>query len=587
MTILAGVISRHPWAKISDSVCKSFRNNLSRHPQDKPIEYRDDKVFLLKIDIGAFGCAGHLTTQTESFSMLAGEPLLTCACTTEPGRLAQLEFLQTEWEQEMFQSLRSASGTFCAVHYNSSSGKTHFMTDRLGLRPLFYSVLDDHIFFSSALRVLEAIPEVPKIIDVQAVAEMTGFGYPLGNATPYQGIKMLLPCEVATHHEGELTISKYFEWDKLTPLRDTEETSVNNTDQLFKDAVRRRLQGDQTTFAYLSGGLDSRCVVAALVAANVHTYTFNFSLEKTQDQAFANAYANQVGTIHQEIPTNPGPNWSAVMAQAWRDSPHRNAQQPQRPKVVWTGEGGSVGLGHVYITPEIVQQLRAGNTEGAIDTFLEQQKKIIASRILAPPWSMQFKGHLRKKLLQELASIEDQSDPVRTFYIFLNLNGPRRHLFTHFESIDQHRLEYQMPFYDSELMEYLTAAPVDPFLYHRLYVHWLDSFGPAVKQVPWQSYPGHVACSVDIPEDLPDQWTAPTTIEHQATQKTDLLTRSANMLADKDFPTQLLRKNYLHITWWAWKLKVRDYSYALEAALAYYQIWKHSRLVRIRESNAK
>jgi asparagine synthase (glutamine-hydrolysing) len=586
MTILAGVISRHPSALISDSVCESLRNNMSRHPDDKPIEFRDNKVFLLKIDIGAFGFAGHSTMPTQSFSMLAGEPLLTGEGPTGPRRDEQLAFLQTEWEQEKFQSLRSTSGTFCAVHYNASSGTTHLITDRLGLRPIFYSVLEDYIYFSSALRILEGMPEIPKIIDVQAVTEMTGFGYAFGNATPYKGIKTLLPCEIATHHQGALTSSKYFEWDTLVPLKDSETTLIKKTDQLFKDAVHRRLHGDRTTFAYLSGGLDSRCVVAALLAEKSHTYTFNFSLEKTQDQVFARAYAQQVGTIHQETPTNPGPNWSAIMAKAWHDSPYRSAQQPEHPKIVWTGEGGSVGLGHVYITPEIVQQLRAGDTAGAIDTFLDQQKKAISSRILAPSWSIQFKDHLREKLLCELSSIKAQRDPVRTFYIFLNLNGPRRHLFNHFESIDQHRLEYQVPFYDGALMEYLTAAPAEPFLYHRLYVEWLDCFDRTVKNIPWQAYPGHVACSVDIPEDLPDQWTAPATIEHQEKKKMELLTQSALMLADKNFPTHLLRKHYLRLTLWAWKLKLRDYSYALKAALAYYQYWKNSGLVRLRKSNA-
>jgi asparagine synthase (glutamine-hydrolysing) len=586
MTILAGVISRHPSALISDSMYESLRKNISRHPDDKPIEFRDNKVFLVKVDIGAFGSAGHSTTPTPSCSMLAGEPLLTCEGPAGPGREEQLNFLQKEWEQNNFQSLRSTSGTFCAVHYNPSSGTTHLMTDRLGLRPIFYSVLDDFIYFSSALRILESMPEIPKIIDVQAVAEMTGFGYPFGNATPYQGIKTLLPCEIASHHQGALTTSKYFEWDTLSPLQDSEATLTKKTDQLFKDAVRRRLQGDRTTFAYLSGGLDSRCVVAALLAEKSHTYTFNFSLEKTQDQVFARAYAQQVGTIHQETPTNPGPNWSAIMAKAWCNSPQRITRQPEHPKVVWTGEGGSVGLGHVYITPEIVQQLRAGDTEGAIDTFLDQQKKVISSRILAPSWSIQFKGHLREKLLHELSSIKAQSDPVRTFFIFLNLNGPRRHLFNHFENIDQHRLEYQVPFYDGVLMEFLSAAPVEPFLYHRLYVRWLDYFDRPVKKVPWQAYPGHVACGVEIPEDLPDQWTAPATIEHQEAQKIDLLTQSAVMLADKNFPTHILRKHYLRLTLWAWKLKVRDYSYALKAALAYYHYWKYSGLVRLRESNA-
>ena len=586
MTILAGVISRHPSVSIPESVCQSFRKNLSRHPQDRPIEYRDDKVFLLKVDIGAFGYAGHRTMQSHSFSMLAGEPLLTGARPRGGGRLADLEFLQQEWELGKFQSLRCASGAFCAVHYNPRSGSTYFMTDRLGLRPLFYSVLDDYIFFSSAMRVLEGIPEVPKKIDVQAVAEMTGFGYPMGNATPYEGIKVLLPCQVATLHQGHLSVSKYFEWDTLEPLKDNETKITKTIDQLFKDAVRRRLQGDQTTFAYLSGGLDSRCVVASLLAENSHVYTFNFSLKKTQDQAFAKAYAQRVGTIHQEIPTNPEPNWSAIMSKAWHGSPHRTARQPEHPNIAWTGEGGSVGLGHVYITPEIVRQLRAGDTEEAIDTFLNQQKKVIVSKILAPSWSVQFQDHLRQSLLRELTSIRAQSDPVRTFYIFLNLNGPRRHLFNHFEGIDQHRLEYQMPFYDSTLMEYLTATPVEPFLYHQLYVRWMGFFDPAVKQIPWQAYPGHVASSV-IPEGLPDQWTAPATVEHQAAQKIDLLIQTDTMLADKNFPIHLLRRRYLHLMQWAWKLKIRDYGYALKAALNFYQYWKNSGVVLTRESDVR
>jgi len=573
MTILAGVFSRNPSVRIPHSVCDSLRRNVSRDPNDHPIEFRDAHAFLVKVDIGAFDRPAHRVASTGSIAILAGEPLLTCAGPAGPDRDAQLEYLQTKWDDGDFQSLRSASGTFCAAYFDSRRGTGYLVADRLGLRTLYYAVVDDFVYFASALRILEALPEVPKKMDVLALAEITGFGYPFGAGTAYAGIKMLLPCEVVTIHQGDVKSSRYFQWDAIAPMQATEEDALKETYQLFQSAVRRRLRGDKTTFAYLSGGLDSRCAVAALRAEGARVYTFNFSLANTQDQAFALEYANKSGAIHQELPTEPGPNWSAVMAEAWRTSPRRHEQMPEHPSVVWTGEGGSVGLGYVYISPEIVSLLRSGDLDGAIGVYLCQQNKVILTRILDPALAAQLHGHLHARLRSELESIH-HPDPVRAFYIFLNLNGPRRHLVNHFNTIDQHRLEFQVPFYDSELLEYLTSIAVDPCLYHQLYVKWLALFDPAVREVPWQAYPGHVPSLVPIPDDLPDQWNAPASRTHQAALDRDLLDRSAAMLSDADFPRRVLRKAVLRLMRWAWKLKLGNYGYALKAALSYYNYWK-------------
>jgi len=273
------------------------------------------------------------------------------------------------------------------------------------------------------------------------------------------------------------------------------------------------------------------------------------------------------------LPTEPGPDWSAVMADAWGASPHRGEQMPEHPKVVWTGEGGSVGLGHTYISPEIVSLLRSGNLSGAIDVFLRQQNKTILTRILDPVLAGQFHGYLHARLRSALDAIR-HPDPVRALYIFLNLNGPRRHLVNHFDTIDRHRLEFQVPFYDSALLEYLTALAVEPCLYHRFYAKWLAFFDPAVREVPWQAYPGHVPSPVPIPDDLPDQWNAPASNAHRSALERDLLARSAAMLADADFPRRVLRKSYLQLMRWAWKVRLGNYGYALKAALAYYHYWK-------------
>lgn len=575
MTILAGVICRHPSVRIPDSVSDSLRKNISRDPSDHPIEFRDAQAYFLKVDIGAFDRPAHRVASTGSMAVMAGEPLLTCDGPTGPGRDVDLEFLQTQWDERDLRSLRSASGTYCAAYFDPRTGTGYLVADRLGLRTLYYCVVGDFVYFATALRILEALPEVPKVLDVLALAEINGFGYPFGGGTAYADIKMLLPCEVLTIQQGDVKSSRYFEWDAIAPVLATGDEAMAEIYRLFQSAVRRRLRGDKTTFAYLSGGLDSRCVVAALRAEDARVYTFNFSLANTQDQAFALEYANKSGTIHQELPTEPGPNWSAVMADTWRASPRRHEQMPEHPGVVWTGEGGSVGLGYVYVSPEIVNLLRAGDIDGAIGVYLRQQNKIILTRILAPELAAQLSSHLHARLRQELEAIHS-ADPVRAFYIFLNLNGPRRHLVNHFNTIDQHRLEFQVPFYDSELLEYLTSIAVDPCLYHQLYVKWLALFDPAVSQVPWQAYPGHVPSTAPIPDDLPDQWNASASRVHQTALDNDLLERSRAMLADENFPKNLLRKTVLRLMRWAWQLRLGDYSYALRAALSYFNYWKIS-----------
>jgi asparagine synthase (glutamine-hydrolysing) len=568
MTILAGVFQRNSATPLPDAICHGIRTQLSRDPRDAAIESRFPNAYLAKVDIGAFGAPAHHHSTAGSFAMLAGEPLVNCAGPSGSGRDAHLEFLHGQWDAGDFSSLASASGTFCAAHWDPRTCTGHLIADRLGLRTLYYVVVGEFVFFSTALRILEALPQVPKAMDVTAVTEITSFGYPFGAGTPYAGIRMLLPCEVLTVRNGALESSRYFRWDTIGPVAATEDEAIKEIDRLFQRAVRRRLRGDKTTFAYLSGGLDSRCTVAALRAEQARVYTFNFSLANTQDQVFALEYANKSGAIHQELPTEPGPNWSAVMAETWQASTRRHEQMPERPNLVWTGEGGSVGLGHVYISPEIVRLLRKGDLDGAIDVYLREQNKAIVTRILTPTLASQFQGHLHRRVRAELEAIH-HPDPVRAFYIFLNLNGPRRHLVNHFETIDQHRLEFQVPFYDSELLEYLTAIQVEPCLYHALYVKWLALFDPAVCAVPWQAYPGHVPSPVPIPADLPDQWHAPPSAGHRSAQTRDLLARSEAMLKGGLFPSQVLRKGYLHLMRWAWQLGLGDYGYAMKVALTY------------------
>lgn len=573
MTVLAGVISRDPALHIGAATRERLHRNVSRNPDDARIVLDDARAHFVKVDTGGFGRPAHRISPAGSMAMLAGEPLLTGAGPAGMERDVQLQFLHAELDDGNLKSLRAASGTFCGAYFDPRTGTAHLIADRLALRPLYYAVVDDFLYFSSALRILEALPEVPKTMDVTAVAEITGFGYPFGASTAYAGISVLQPCEVVTLRGRDLSSSRYFRWDSIRAFCGSDEEALDETRRKFQAAVRRRLRGEGTVLSYLSGGLDSRCTVAALRAEGVNAYTFNFSLPGTQDEVFGCDFAARIGTVHHDVPTEPNPDWSGIMANAWKAAAHRHPRKPERPNVVWSGEGGSVGLGHVYFSPEIVDLLKnQRDTDGAIEVFLRQQHKSIKTRILKPSLAAQLRGHLHARLGSELASIH-HPDPLRVLYIFLNSNGPRRHLVEHFDDNDLHRLEFLMPFNDAEFLEWVTSLPAESCLYHRFYVRWLSRFDPAVLAVPWQAYPGHVRSPVPVPSGLPDQWTASAPAAHQAAERRDLLRKSAAMLSAADFPRPILRRSYLTLMHWAYKLGLLDYAYALKTALTYYGYW--------------
>jgi len=149
-------------------------------------------------------------------------------------------------------------------------------------------------------------------------------------------------------------------------------------------------------------------------------------------------------------------------------------------------------------------------------------------------------------------------------------NDQRRKLISHFENIDLHRLEFQLPFFDGRFLESVIATPLDLCLRHKFYVKWLSRFIPEVTAVPWQAYPGHEPCPLETPVGLAYQWNERYQANENAPKKRWAMRQAFELLGSVDFPSRILSKRNLrlaaliHLTGW------RDYQYAIEAAQTYH-----------------
>jgi asparagine synthase (glutamine-hydrolysing) len=572
MTLIAGIFSRRG-RPLQDSACSRLERSLSRNPIDKVSVFKDHLCYFAKVDIGAFGEPGSVVDSTGALSLLAGEPLLANRDTQScPNRFKDLTTIHEHLLTNNSELLREAEGTFCLAHYQPRTGMLSLVADKVGIRPLYFWMDDDTVVFASALRVLEECPLVPKKMNLRAVTEMVGLSAPLADRTPYVGISLLRAGEIVEITNQKSTRRYYWRWDEIATSGDPEALRLQTVHDRFQAAVNRRIRDDASTAAYLSGGLDSRCVVASLRHNNVQVHTVNFARPETQDYYFGNQFAEQIGSIHESIPKERGdsiPDYSSLMAKALAQLKRGREWPAERPGLVWSGEGGSVLLGLVHLSESIVDLMRAGDIDGAIEEYLRRECIQVPAKLLRQQALENANDVIAQGIREELDELHAE-DAARNFYLFLMHNDQRRKLMNHFEDIDLHRLEFQLPFFDGSFLESVIATPLDDCLRHKFYLKWLAHFPPAVTAVSWQAYPGHEPCPLPIPTDLAYQWNDRYQSNENTARKHRVIRQAAELLRSVDFPNQILNKRNLRLAVWIHSTGWRNYQYAIEAARTYH-----------------
>ena len=579
MTLWAGCYSRNPRVSLPLELLESIRRVVSRVPDETIQQSGNERCAVFTADVAYPRGSSIRTDGAGSFTSIAGDPL------PDPDeqhgdRDTAIDALHSAWAREDWSATAAYHGTFCGVHYSAATHTLALVADKMGVRPVYYASTDDFVFFAGAQRVLESLAALPKRIDVRGVIELATLGYPLGARSPYSNIAVLRGGEVVGASDGRVWQRRYWRWDDVPLAAPRDEAVVaREVYDRFARAVADRRRGERVAAAFLSGGLDSRAIVAELRRAGVKTYTFNFASQHTQDQEFATAFAKASGAEHSQLPLPPGaPRWSFLMSRAWEERRRRGVDAIAHPQIVWSGDGGSVGLGHVYMTPSMVALLRRGDRVGAVREFTAAHSFHVARRLWQPE-ARSCAGHagagdaVEAGILEELEDIQCE-DRGRDLHVFLLQNDQRRHLTTHFEDLDLHRLEFHLPFFDGRLLESIIASPLDLGLRHRLYNLMLPHFIPAVLEVPWQAYDGHEPCPIPVAAPLVRQWSRAQLRANVRAERRSLVAQVSEILDAPDFPDALLDKRFVRNAALIHRLGIRDLAYALKAAATVYRPWR-------------
>lgn len=211
------------------------------------------------------------------------------------------------YEEQGPNCLSKLNGQFGLAIWDARKKELFLARDRLGIRPLYYTIKDGSLVFGSEIKAIFMNEQIKREIDPVAIDQIFTFWTTLSQKTVFKEIYELPPGHYLKTTNGDITIKKY--WDIPLYGRDERSDLAPNEicdiiQELLQDAVRIRLRADVPVGCYLSGGLDSSGTSALVVRnfdSDVRTFGIRFEQDGFDEGDHQNRMVSFLGTNHTEI----------------------------------------------------------------------------------------------------------------------------------------------------------------------------------------------------------------------------------------------------------------------------------------------
>ncbi len=222
---------------------------------------------------------------------------------------------RTNSDTEVIVHLFEEHGTNCVQHLRGMFGlavwdhhqrELFIARDRLGIKPLYYSVQNGTLAFGSEVKSLLTLPWIEANIDHAALNEHLSLKYVPAPRTLFKDIASLPPGHMMSIRDGQVDVQKYWDISFAEKLSfNSEAEAVDQLLEKLRDSVRLRLRSDVPFGAFLSGGLDSSVIVALMseqMDSPVNTFSAGFAGKDGQDELpYARQVAEKFGCNHHEV----------------------------------------------------------------------------------------------------------------------------------------------------------------------------------------------------------------------------------------------------------------------------------------------
>lgn len=210
--------------------------------------------------------------------------------------------------------IQKLNGIFAIALWDETLQVLYLIRDRLGVKPLFYSLKGQTLLFASEPKGIFCFPGTTREVDREGLCEIFGLG---PAHTPgcgiFKGLRELLPGQILEFRGARTLLSSFWELESR-PHRESFQDTVDHTRYLVTDAIRMQMLSDVPICTFLSGGIDSSLVTSVVASRRkqkglvTDTYSFDFkdnavnfvsnSFQPSQDRPWVDLMKSFCGTRH-------------------------------------------------------------------------------------------------------------------------------------------------------------------------------------------------------------------------------------------------------------------------------------------------
>jgi|AntAceMinimDraft_17_1070374.scaffolds.fasta_scaffold04285_3 asparagine synthase (glutamine-hydrolysing) len=210
------------------------------------------------------------------------------------------------------QFVNELNGMFAIAIWDSTKRQLFLIRDRFGIKPLFYTVFKNSIWFASEIKSLLKIPEFKRKVCFEAIHHYFSFDYIPGELTSFEGIKEIRPgflLEAKTDSYIEIKKIQYWKPKYGDYKPKNVKTAIEDIRYLIKESVKSQLISDVPVGVMLSGGLDSSTITYMMSqiqnSSDFHTFSIGFDEKSFDESKYAEIVSKHTGTKHHKIKITP------------------------------------------------------------------------------------------------------------------------------------------------------------------------------------------------------------------------------------------------------------------------------------------
>jgi len=235
------------------------------------------------------------------------------------GSLLQAHIFKTASDTEVvlaafirygYKCLDYFNGMFAFAVYDTQEKKLFIARDRMGVKPLYYSYGEEGLMFSSELRPILHSGFRTFKLNKEVLPEYTLYQTVFAPNTIIKGIRYLEAGHYLVYTSEGAEMVQYYDLNRVIKNKPDlpYDQACQKVRELLTNSVQRRLISDVPFGAFLSGGIDSSCVVglmSELSSSRVNTFNISFDEGEFSESRYAKQVAEKFNTIHHEIRLQP------------------------------------------------------------------------------------------------------------------------------------------------------------------------------------------------------------------------------------------------------------------------------------------